>query len=311
MPTLTGKIEDNVLDIVIASSLESVLFGDMDEVLAAHPATITPEISPGRQRMSANIPPAGGASKPPAAVGMFTAESLPRILPFLVYMAFIVIGDLLARLGWTSDQLRYLYGVKVGAVLAVLLYYRRRYCELAAPRLAGPRLAGPRLAGPRLTSAGPSARTLAVAVAVASGLLVLVLWINLDAAWMTVGTSAGFDPRNDGRIDWMLVALRLFGAALVVPVMEELFWRSFLMRWIDSPAFLHMNPANTRLKAFLVTAVLFGFEHNLWLAGIVAGAVYSLLYMRSQTLWSPILAHAVTNGMLGLWIISTNHWTYW
>ena len=248
------------------------------------------------------VPPVGGASKP-AAVGMLTPESLPRILPFLVYMAFIVIGDLLARLGWNPDQLRCLYGVKIGAVLAVLLYYRRRYSELAWP--------GPVVAGPRQGWARTLAIAIAIAVAVASGLLVLVLWINLDAAWMTVGTSAGFDPRSDGSIDWMLVALRLLGAALVVPVMEELFWRSFLMRWIDSPAFLQMNPANTRFKAFLVTAVLFGFEHNLWLAGIVAGVVYSLLYMRSQTLWSPILAHAVTNGMLGVWIISTSHWTYW
>ena len=257
---------------------------------------------------------AGGAAKPPAATGMFTPESLPRILPFLVYMAFIFIGDMLARLGWNAGELRWLYGVKIAAVLAVLLYYRRQYSELAGPRQAGPRLAAPRQAGPssaapRLAQTRSTARTLGIAVA--SGVLVLVLWINLDAAWMTIGSSAGFDPRNDGRIDWLLVAVRLFGAALVVPVMEELFWRSFLMRWIDSPAFLQMNPANTRLKAFVVTVVLFGFEHNLWLAGIVAGAVYSLLYMRSQTLWSPILAHAVTNGMLGLWIISTGHWSYW
>ena len=240
---------------------------------------------------------------------MFTPESLPRILPFLVYMAFIFIGDMLARLGWNTGELRWLYGVKIGAVLAVLLYYRRQYSELAGPFQPGPHRDAPHLAGPRLDWTRPTARMFSIAIA--SGVLVLVLWINLDAAWMTIGSSAGFDPRTDGRIDWLLVALRLSGAALVVPVMEELFWRSFLMRWIDCPAFLQMNPANTRLKAFAVTVVLFGFEHNLWLAGIVAGAVYSLLYMRSQTLWSPILAHAVTNGMLGLWIISTNHWTYW
>ena len=64
-------------------------------------------------------------------------------------------------------------------------------------------------------------------------------------------------------------------------------------------------------SAFLITAVLFGFEHNLWLAGIVAGVAYALLYMRTGQLWAPILAHAVTNGLLGVWILVTSNWTYW
>jgi CAAX prenyl protease-like protein len=56
---------------------------------------------------------------------------------------------------------------------------------------------------------------------------------------------------------------------------------------------------------------LFGFEHNLWLAGVVAGAVYGWLYKRYRTLWSPILSHGITNGLLGLWVVSTGNWSYW
>jgi CAAX prenyl protease-like protein len=56
---------------------------------------------------------------------------------------------------------------------------------------------------------------------------------------------------------------------------------------------------------------LFGIEHNLWLAGIVAGAAYGFLYVWHRTLWSPILAHALTNGLLGAWIVYTGNWTYW
>jgi CAAX prenyl protease-like protein len=115
----------------------------------------------------------------------------------------------------------------------------------------------------------------------------------------------------DGRIDWLLVAIRIAGAALVVPVMEELFWRSFLMRWIDSPDFESVEPSQLSLKSFAITVLLFGFEHNLWLAGIVAGLAYGWLYKRHQTLWSPILAHAVTNGLLGLWVLRTGNWSYW
>jgi CAAX prenyl protease-like protein len=220
---------------------------------------------------------------------MFDRVSLPRVLPFFIYLFFIFIADMLERMGVDAHQLRWLYVVKIAIVLAALLMYRRHYSELAVNTL--------------------NRRT--IAAAVLTGVVVLVLWVNLDAGWMTVGSAAGFDPRNNGQVDWVLVTVRIFGAALVVPVMEELFWRSFLMRWIVSPDFLAVNPAHINIKAFVVTVILFGFEHNLWLAGVVAGAAYSVLYMRSRTLWTPILAHSVTNGLLGIWIIYTGQWTYW
>lgn len=220
---------------------------------------------------------------------MFDRTALPRVLPFGVYLAFIVLNDVLGRCGWTAPQLRWLYAVKIAAVLLVLLVCRRQYVELARPRLGWP----------------------AAALALVAGVLVLGLWVGLDAGWMQVGQSAGYDPRTGGVLDWRLAAVRIAGAALVVPVMEELFWRSFLLRWIDRADFLNRMPARASWKALLVTVVLFGFEHNLWLAGIVAGAVYSFLYMRSGNLWSAVLAHGVTNGLLGAWVIATANWTYW
>lgn len=220
---------------------------------------------------------------------MFEREARARVLPFAVYIGFIFIADMLGRAGVGAQELRWLYAVKIAIVLAVLLACRRRYVELQWQAM------GWRGAG----------------LAVLSGIVVLVLWIKLDAGWMQVGSSAGFDPRTDGRIDWLLVGLRVAGAALVVPIMEELFWRSFLLRWLASPDFLTVNPASIKVKAFIVTVILFGFEHNLWLAGIVAGAVYSLLYMRSNNLWTAILAHGVTNGLLGAWIVYSGQWTYW
>lgn len=213
----------------------------------------------------------------------------PRIWPFLVYIGFIAVNDLLGRLGLDLGTARWLYGLKVAVVLALLVAFWRQYGELRGARL----------------SAGQAG------LAILVGLLVWLLWISLNAGWMTVGASAGFDPRTDGRIDWTLALVRLAGAALVVPVMEELFWRSFLLRWIDTPDFEKQDPAHISWRGIVVTVILFGFEHNLWLAGIVAGAAYTWLYWRCRTLWAPILAHAVTNGVLGLWIISTANWTYW
>jgi CAAX prenyl protease-like protein len=220
---------------------------------------------------------------------MFNRAAWLRILPFAAYLLFIVIGDALARIGVRQDTLRWLYPAKIAVVALLLALSWRQYRELSRFHLA----------------------PLQLLSALATGVLVLVLWIGLDAGWMIVGSPAGFDPRVDGRIDWLLVAIRIAGAALVVPVMEELFWRSFLMRWVDAADFESVEPSQLSIKSFVITVVLFGVEHNLWLAGIVAGAAYSLLYMRHRNLWSPILAHAVTNGLLGVWVVRTGSWSYW
>jgi hypothetical protein len=204
-------------------------------------------------------------------------------------MLFIVLADLLARAGLTPEQLRWLYPVKIAAVSVLLVVFWGHYAELQ--------------------QGWPSA--LAAAVAVLLGLVVWWLWIHLHADWMVLGQSDGYDPRVNGVPAWPLVMVRVAGAALVVPLMEELFWRSFLLRWLESPNFEQISPAMIKLKSFLVTVILFGVEHNLWLAGMVAGAVYSLLYMRTQNLWVAVLSHAVTNGVLGVWIIFTGSWSYW
>jgi CAAX prenyl protease-like protein len=220
---------------------------------------------------------------------LFNRAAWSRILPFLTYLVFLAITELLARLGWSAAELRWLYGARIAAVALLLAIFWRQYSELKTLRLHANGLM----------------------TALATGVAVLALWIGLDAGWMTVGTPAGFDPTASGRIDWALVATRIAGAALVVPVMEELFWRSFLMRWIDTPAFESVEPSQVSIKSLILTSVLFGLEHNLWLAGVLAGLAYSALYMRHGTIWSPILAHAVTNGLLGMWVVVTSSWSYW
>jgi len=225
----------------------------------------------------------------PAGTPLFGRAAWARILPFLTYLAFLIAGDALARLGVSAGALRWLYPFKVGAVALMLALFWRRYAELRSS-LPSPKVA---------------------AVAIAAGAAVWGLWISLDAGWMVIGSAPGFDPRDGAAIDWALVLMRILGATLVVPVMEELFWRSFLMRWIASADFEKVDPAQVGRTSFIITCVLFGFEHDLWLAGIVAGATYCVLFMRHRTLWSPILAHAVTNCLLGVWVLSTGNWSYW
>lgn len=212
-----------------------------------------------------------------------------RSLPFGLYIVLLVLEGLLPD--WLPDfDVRWLYPVKAGLVALALVVLWRYYTELKT----------------RL----PLKHVL---LSVAVGIVVLVLWVNLDAGWMLMGEMGkGYNPTDtSGQIDWLMVAFRIAGAALVVPVMEELFWRSFLQRWVQQPDFMTLNPAQIGLKALFIASALFAVEHLQWLAGLVAGLAYGWLYIRTRNLWAPILAHAVTNGMLGAYVVATGRWSFW
>jgi CAAX prenyl protease-like protein len=152
-----------------------------------------------------------------------------------------------------------------------------------------------------------------VAISVGAGFVVFVVWISLDVPWATFGAgSAGFRPlAPDGRIDWTLAVPRLAVLVAVVPVMEELFWRSLLMRWIDARDFLSLEPRRGSRTAIALSSGLFAVEHSMWLAGLIAGLAYAGLYITTNNLRAPVLAHAVTNATLGFWILATGSWHLW
>lgn len=215
---------------------------------------------------------------------------LVRSLPFGLYIVLLVIEGLLPDLAPGFD-VRWLYPAKVGIVALALAVLWRHYSELR--------------------SFGLPLKHLMLSLAV--GVIVLVLWVNLDAGWMLMGEPAkGFNPTNAaGEIDWVLVAFRIAGAALVVPVMEELFWRSFLQRWVQQHDFLALEPAKIGLRALFVASALFAVEHLQWFAGLLAGLAYGWLYIRTRNLWAPIIAHSVTNGGLGAYVVATGRWNFW
>jgi CAAX prenyl protease-like protein len=214
-----------------------------------------------------------------------------RALPFLVFIALIGLDPWLAQ-GATAVGLdpRWLYGVRVILVGLLLAWFWRGYLELDSAGSVG-------------------ARDWLLALVV--GIAVFALWIHLDVPILSFGQAGGFDPRTEGQIDWRLALVRLAGAALLVPVMEELFWRSLVMRWIESPAFLKVDPRRVGWKALAISSALFALEHHLWFAGLLAGLAYGWLYVRTGNLWVPVLAHAVTNLLLGLWILYTGSWRFW
>jgi CAAX prenyl protease-like protein len=224
---------------------------------------------------------------------MLKSPALARIAPFAAYILFLAFDNILSGLitGLGGD-VRLLYAVRVAVVTVLLVWFWRAYTELEWPVKM------------------PMASWL---TAFLGGVVVFALWVLPYPEWATLGgAGAGFNPsRPDGGLDLWLVGVRIAGAALVVPLMEELFFRSYLMRWLDKSDFLAIDPARVTSFAFVATAMLFAVEHSLWLAGLLAGLIYGGLYKMHRNLWSPVLAHAVTNAMLGFWVLHTGEWTYW
>jgi len=105
--------------------------------------------------------------------------------------------------------------------------------------------------------------------------------------------------------------MRLLGAAVVAPVMEELFWRSFLMRYLTNRDFRSVPMGSLTRYSFLAVAVLFALEHHRIVEGVVAGLLYGLLVVRQKKLVGAILAHGITNLGLGIYVIATGRWMFW
>ena len=222
----------------------------------------------------------------------FSRPTALRVLPFAVFMALLALRSMAPTDGRWGFDTQWLYGLNLLLVGGLLAACWREYGELARQNL-------------------PQPGELALSVLV--GMAVFGLWIHLDAPWMQIGQpSAGFVPvDSQGRLQWPLIAVRWAGAALLVPVMEELFWRSFLMRWLQAPVFEGVDPQRVGAKAVLLSTFVFMLAHPLWLGAIVAGLAYALLYRQTGKLWTAVLAHAVTNGALGIWVVKTGQWQFW
>lgn len=226
-------------------------------------------------------------------------DFLPRVVPFVAFLSFIALGplwewasgEISSSGGGTSQVNLWLYPVKTLVVGSLLLFFWTRFRELQNPVFA---------------SWGEGLQAIGV------GLLVYYLWVQMDWPWAIQGELSGYEPFQAGpTIGLALVAIRIFGASIVVPIMEELFWRSFLIRYIIHSNFESVRLGTFTAGSFLFTVVLFGLEHNLWLAGMMAGAAYNALLYRTGRLWPCIIAHAITNLALGIHVLITGEWHWW
>jgi CAAX prenyl protease-like protein len=171
-----------------------------------------------------------------------------------------------------------------------------------------------------------SVRWLPVSVLVGAG--VCVCWVLPESPWMRripwlydvymsvgvrgeVALMPGGSPYAPEQCGWVLSGIRLAGSAFVIAVIEEFFWRGFLMRWLRGHSFLSVIPRGMGWGILLTSSVLFGLEHSRWLAGVLAGLAYGLLYIRTGDLWAAVTAHITTNYLLGLYVMATGAYVFW
>jgi CAAX prenyl protease-like protein len=228
-----------------------------------------------------------------------TPDSARAILPYAIPMfGYLVLtsveGYLPTAAGGGPSPFWYplAYTVKVAVVAALMWFCRSTWRDLK-----------------------PWPSRSAIALAVGLGLAVAVVWVGLDGYYPTfaiTGTRAAFDPGIlPPAVRWSFVAVRLLGLVVLVPVFEELFWRSFLIRWLIADDFTAVPIGRVTPPAAVVSSVLFGAVHPEWLPGVLTGLAWAWLLKRTRSVSACVVSHATANLALGLYVLATGAWKFW
>jgi CAAX prenyl protease-like protein len=152
--------------------------------------------------------------------------------------------------------------------------------------------------------------------AIVAGVGIFALWVGVDPFYPHLMKSGATGNPNEqfgagSALAWFFITVHILGMTFVVPPLEEVFYRSFFYRYLANQNFLSV-PLNKFLPLpFFATAVVFGFSHNEWLAGILSGAAFQWLVLRKNRLGDAMTAHAITNFLLGTWIVWRGAWHFW
>jgi CAAX protease family protein len=215
--------------------------------------------------------------------------SLPYVLPFVVFVVFLVMQQ------YSPLPVAVDYPLRIVLLAAVMWYFSRPVIDL---------------------------RTSHTLATVLLGIAVFVIWVAPDVLfphyrehWLFQNSVLGhLNNKVPPELLTSPVVLwsRIVRAVVIVPILEELFWRAWLMRWIISPRFQDIPLGTYSPVAFWVTAALFASEHgSYWEVGLIAGIAYNWWMIRTKSLGDCILAHAVTNACLCGYVVATKHWEYW
>lgn len=160
-----------------------------------------------------------------------------------------------------------------------------------------------------------------------AGVVVFAIWVGLDGLYPTtdvifsflgLGSKETAVPWNPSMqfgagsgLAWLMTTTRILGSSLVVPPIEEVFYRSLVYRWIANPDIDQVTLRRLAWMPFVVTALLFGLAHREWLPGILCAMIYQSLVFRRGDLGEAVTAHGVTNLLLGAWVVWKGAWQFW
>ena len=216
--------------------------------------------------------------------------SLPYVAPFATFMLLLVFGPRLP-ISYRADAI-----LRLVVVTLVLVMFSRHVIPVTVRHAV---------------------------TSIALGIGVFALWIAPDVLFPDVRSSwlftNGFTGKVEGTVpdaarqDLLFLMLRFARATLLVPIVEELFWRAWLPRYIDRMDDFRAVPLGQFSRAaFLLTALLFASEHGaMWDVGLAAGLIYNFWMQRTRSVGDLILAHAVTNACLSVYVLTLGRWEYW
>lgn len=238
---------------------------------------------------------------PPAAPapGDCSRARWAHVAPLVIFAVLLVAPDLARRAGaaagstslWLRRPEYWVFPLQTMLCGVALLWFRREY---------------------RFAPMGLRA----VAWGLGAGALALAVWVAPQGVFGAAArTGGGFDPTplaGEPAIYWAVLVARLVRLAVVVPFVEEVFWRGFLLRYLVDEDFTR-TAYRFQPLAFGVVVVGFTFEHGSadWLPAAFVGVLYNLVAIRTQSLGACVLAHTVTNAGLGAYILATRQWGFW
>jgi uncharacterized protein len=214
------------------------------------------------------------------------------VAPMVVFAALLSLSAMLKKIDhrfWLASAEYWIYPLQTILCGGLLIWFRREY---------------------------DFQRLRNIAFTIFVGALVFVLWISPQQFLRFPARNVGFNPdvfANQPLFYWATVGFRFLRLVIVVPLIEEIFWRGFLLRFLIDEHFERVQFGMFSWVSFMIVTLAFGFSHSSddWIAAVLTGAIYNGVAYRTKSLWSCVLAHALTNLLLGIWIMDTKQWGFW
>ncbi len=153
--------------------------------------------------------------------------------------------------------------------------------------------------------------------AIALGAVVTLIWVGLDQRYPPIpllgGSRTAFELDELGTTSkWLFIAVRMLGLVILVPVFEELFWRSFLMRLVTNlDDFQKVPIGKVTLASAAITSIGFMVAHPEWLPALITGFAWAGLLAWTRSITACVISHFVANLTLGIYVIATGSWQFW